>query len=299
MGTSFHVYGPMSTTAEFEVAVNFATHDANEGMVIDILNKKISAPLFNCQYWSDYTEENERLFIGSLQAFTFESIHHLSMGLNYEIFIRRICILMTMIIGYPYEISAIHDGDFQCLSDLISDHINNTHTDHIPLYINKLFTHIMQNVNKIHLDLFWFDEYMKWEKEAAKQNVFGYQLLKSLFFVNNQVNFGKLCQIFNGKLQQIVIFNYCDGTEFDQSIHLNSFFLDEILFGIQTINQTVALQSVLNEILIINPFESIHHFINENQVKFVMNGWKLNETSFQDKKRFGAKSDNVLSIKPL
>merc|ERR1712228_665654 len=294
MGTSFHVYGPMSTTAEFEVAVNFATHDANEGMVIDILNKKISAPLFNCQYWSDYTEENERLFIGSLQYFTFESIHHLSMGLNYEIFIRRIGILMTMIRGYPYEISAIHNGDFQCLSDLISDHINNTHTDHIPLYVHKLFTHIMQNVNKIHLNIFFMNQ-----TAHPNNNQFGYRLLKPLFFVNDQVNYRKLCQIFNGKLQQIVIFNYCNGTEFDQSIHLNFSFLDEILFGIQTINQTVALQSVLNEILIINPFESIHHFINENQVKFVMNGWKLEKTSYQDKKRNGAKSDNVLSIKPL
>merc|ERR1712228_280183 len=126
----------------------------------------------------------------------------------------------------------------------------------------------------------------------------GYQLLKPLFFVNDQINFSKLCQIFNGKLQQIVILNYKSKGVFDQSIHLNSSFLDEILFGIQTINQTVALQSVLNEILIINPFESIHHFINENQVKFVMNGWKLNKTSYEDKKR-ESKSDNVLSIKPL
>merc|ERR1712228_946712 len=89
-------------------------------------------------------------------------------------------------------------------------------------------------------------------------NQFGYRLLKPLFFVNDQLNYSKLCQIFNGKLQKIVITNIPYDI-FYQSIHLNSSFLDEILFGIQTINQTVALQPVLNEILIINPFESIHH----------------------------------------
>merc|ERR1712228_571058 len=107
------------------------------------------------------------------------------MGLNYEIFIRRIGILMIMIKGYPYQISAIHEGDFQCLSDLISDHINNTHTDHIPLYIHKLFTHIMQNTKKINLNM----DNINLHEEGAKHNQFGYRLLKSLFFVNDQLNY--------------------------------------------------------------------------------------------------------------
>merc|ERR1712228_772957 len=112
--TSFHVYGPMSTTVEMWVALNFS----QKGMVIDILNDKVATPLFDCSFWSDFTNENERLFIGSLQPFTFETIHYLPLNENYEIFIRVIGILMEMIDGFAYQISAIKRKDFKTLSIL-------------------------------------------------------------------------------------------------------------------------------------------------------------------------------------
>merc|ERR1712228_727818 len=145
----------------------------------------ISIPLFDCSYWSDCTNENERFFIGSLHEFTFETIHYLPLKENYEIFIRVIGILMRMIDGWPYEISAIKQKDFKTLSVLISDHINDTHSEKIPFYVHNLFKHIVQNVNKIHLNMFM----MNFDKEYAKQNAFGYQKLKSLFFIDNQVNY--------------------------------------------------------------------------------------------------------------
>ena len=283
------VYGPMSTTVEFPVAQRFA----EDGMVIDLLNTGGAAPLFNCQFWSDFTEENERFFIGSLQEFNFDTIHHLSLGLDYQVFIRRIGILMTMIRGWPYEISEIHQGDFQCLSDLISDHINNTHSDSIPFYIHKLFKFIVQNVKKIYLEVLVMDH-----NTHPDGTMFGYKALKPLFFVDNQVNYCKLCQIFNQKLQRVVISSIAFG-DFAESVHLNSSFLEQILFGIQTINENITLKSVFNEILIVNPYESIDQFIDENQVLFVMNEWKLKKTNYEDKRRINAKSDNVLSITPL
>merc|ERR1712228_1098314 len=244
--TSFHVYGPMSTTVEMWVALNFS----QKGMVIDILNDKVATPLFDCSYWSDFTNENERLFIGSLQPFTFETIHYLPLKENYQIFIRVIGILMQMIKGFPYQISAIKQKDFNILSDLISDHINDKKSEKIPFYVHNLFKHIVQNVNKIHLNM----EEMNCHDEYAKNGYFGYQKLKSLFFVDDQVNYSKLCQIFDYKLQQIVITNIPFDT-FNQSIHLNFSFLEEIVFGIRAINKNVALKSVFNEILIVNPFE--------------------------------------------
>merc|ERR1712228_283073 len=189
--TSFHVYGPMSTTVDFVVALQFA----GKGMVIDILNIKASIPLFDCSFWSDFTNENERFFIGSLQRFTFETIHYLPLKEDYQIFIRVIGILMTMIIGYPYVISAIKQKDFNILSILISDHINDKKSEKIPFYVHNLFKHIVQNVNKIHLNMAWMNRH----KEAVEWNQFGYQKLKSLFFVDDQVNYSKLCQIFDYK----------------------------------------------------------------------------------------------------
>merc|ERR1712228_473401 len=284
--TLFHVYGPMSTTVEMSVALNFA----QKGMVIDILNMKSAIPLFDCSYWSDFNNENERLFIGSLQQFTFETIHYLPLNENYKIFIRVIGILMTMIKGYPYQISEIKQKDFNNLSILISDHINDKKSEKIPFYVHNLFKHIVQNVNKIHLNM----EEMNCHDEYAKSGDFGYQKLKPLFFIDDQVNYRKLCQIFDFKLQQIVIFN--DVQDFEESIHLNSSFLEEIVFGIRAINKNVALKSVFNEILIVNPFEDINQFIADNQALFVENGWKFKKTKYKDTRRQGAKSENVLSI---
>merc|ERR1712228_149765 len=244
--------------------------------------------------WSDFTNENERLFIGSLQPFTFETIHYLPLNEDYEIFIRVIGILMVMIRGWPYTISAIKQKNFNNLSVLISDHINDKKSDKIPFYVHNLFKHIVQNVNKIHLNM----AEMNCHDEYAKNGCFGYQKLKPLFFVDDQVNYAKLCQIFDNKLQQIVIFNNGYG-KFVESIHLNFPFLKQILFGIYTINKNVALKSVFNEILIVNPFEDINQFIANNQALFVDNGWKLKKTNYQDIQRKGAKSDNALSIIPM
>merc|ERR1712228_622045 len=211
--TSFHVYGPMSTTVDFVVALQFA----GKGMVIDILNQKAAIPLFDCSFWSDFTNENERFFIGSLQHFTFETIHYLPLKENYQIFIRVIGILMEMIRGYPYNISAIKQSDFNILSILISDHINDKKSEKIPFYVHNLFKHIVQNVNKIHLNM----EEMNCDKEYADDQCFGYQKLKPLFFIDDQVNYRKLCQIFDNKLQQIVIMDTRSLGSFNQSIHLN------------------------------------------------------------------------------
>merc|ERR1712228_802536 len=166
-------------------------------------------------------------------------------------------------------------------------------SEKIPFYVHNLFKHIVQNVNKIHLNMRYVDRHIF----GSKNHQFGYQKLKPLFFVDDAINYTKLCQIFDNKLQKIVITNIPKWT-FNQSIHLNFSFWDQILFGIRAINKNVTLKSVFNEILIVEPFEDINQFIADNQALFVENGWKLKKTSYEDEKR-GAKSDNVLSIMPL
>merc|ERR1712228_31867 len=162
----------------------------------------------------------------------------------------------------------------------------------IPFYVHNLFKHIVQKVNKIHLNMF----NINCDKERVKWNQFGYQKFKPLFFIDDHVNYSKLCQIFDNKLQQIVIFHNDVGDVFNQSIHFNFSFLEEIVFGIRAINKNVALKSVFNEILIVNPFEDINQFIADNQALFVENGWKVKKTNYKNEKRKGAKSENVLSI---
>merc|ERR1712130_327024 len=167
-------------------------------------------------------------------------------------------------------IAPIHSGDVQCLSDLISDYVNDAHSDFIPLYIHKLFSNVVRNVSKINLNMLL----MEIHDEGAVYNIYGYKQLQPLFFVDGMINFSKLFQIFNRDLQQIVIYDVTT-KELAPSINLSDVFLEQILCGILEINENVAFKSVFKEILIVNPYESIDDFIEENQELFVCNGWKL------------------------
>ena len=139
----------MSTTVDWIVAVRFG----QSGLVVDILREEISLPLVDCSFWSDFTEEDERFFIGSLQTFTFKTIHHLSLKQNYAKYIRAIGILMKMIRGYPYRVSAIKEKDVTVLSDLTSEQITQSRKQDIPLYVHHLFKYIAQNVKKVEMNL--------------------------------------------------------------------------------------------------------------------------------------------------
>lgn len=236
------------------------------------------------------------IYIFKLQQLEFESIRHMLSGDVYDVFARVIGMMNLMIQGHPYQVSPIHSGDFECLSDLISDYLNNIHSDFIPLYVHKLFANIVQNVNKIQLEIFL----MEMHDEYAKYKQFGYRMLKPLFFIDDMINFSKFLQIFNRDLQQIVIFKTTVKEGFQPSIHLKNYlFLEQILCGISEINESIALKSVFNEILIVEPFDSIDDFIDEKQDLFGSNGWELKKTKYEDKKRNYIKSDNVLSIRPL
>lgn len=210
---------------------------------------------------------------------------------------RTIGILMMMIQGWPDQISAIKGSDVQCTSDLINDHINGQHSPFMPLYIHQLFANIAQKTKEVQMNL----AVMNGDKECANDGYFGYKKLKPLFFIDGMVNFAKLCQIFNMKLQRIVVSNrkmnfrnkYCL-----ESIHLNASFLEQILFGIEEISKNVSLSAVFQKFLIVEPLDSIKEFIESNQSLFAKKGWSLKKTSYCSE-RLNAKSDNVLSVHSL
>merc|ERR1712228_83395 len=100
----------------------------------------------------------------------------------------------------------------------MGDHMNDTHSEKIPFYVHNLFKHIVQNVNKIHLNMLMMDAHKEFEAEFGQ---YGYQKLKPSFFVEETINYSKLCQIFDNKLQQIVIFKISLAVGIEKSIHLN------------------------------------------------------------------------------
>ena len=79
---------PTSTSVNIEVAISFATKN---GMIMQINNDIPLAgdhKLFNCNWISNYSDENERLCIGydDMRRLRIESIRIVHTNTNYELF---------------------------------------------------------------------------------------------------------------------------------------------------------------------------------------------------------------------
>merc|ERR1712156_1024021 len=70
----------------------------------------------------------------------------------------------------------------------------------------------MQNVKHVRLNLLM----MEGHASADKTSNYGYKLLRPFFFVDDMINFSKLCQLFNRDLQRIVIFDMRKVIPFDK-----------------------------------------------------------------------------------
>merc|ERR1712157_213099 len=108
---------------------------------------------------------------------------------------------MQMIWGWPYRISSIKGSDAVLLSLLINDPINNCHSSVIPVYVHNLFQNIVHKIKKVELNICWMNQH----KEYAQWTQFGYKKLKPLFYVEECINFMKLCRLFSKDLEQIVV----------------------------------------------------------------------------------------------
>lgn len=289
---------------DFEIA--HGTFAKRDGLVVDIWNSGTGIYLFDCSFFSDYTEENERLFIGGLQVFYFISIHHIRLKEDYKAFIRPMIILSNMFIGFPFEISAVKPIDVTCLSLLILNYLSlsfSSKMSKIPVYISTFFANFVNNIEEIEINMYNINNHL--EDKQYKQ--FGYKLLKPLFFISNgnflskkeTVNFSKLLQIFKRKLKTIMVYNIRSVREgWKQSIYLNGLFVTEILNAISIIKKSVILSSIFERFLIIEPYNNIKNFIKKNQNKFGKVGWNLNCIQYKHPKR-GKICHNCLEIAPI
>ena len=118
-------------------------------MVVDIRRRDTISTLFNCRFWSDFHDENERFFLAALTIFEFKSIHNVPTLENYEQFVRIIGILQTMLNGYSWIYGELVDLDVFNLKSLlllsesgdleILDSDNFSGNGKVPIYIQQLF----------------------------------------------------------------------------------------------------------------------------------------------------------------
>eukprot|EP01084_Bolivina_argentea_P250125 418978_1 len=103
-----YIKGPLSTTKDFTVAINFSCQI--EGIILNLQISNNQCAGVQCHWLSNYPNEQEIFFIGGLFRFEFRNIFEVATGTNYQLYISGLKEL-----GKCATIDGI--SDYQMLSD--------------------------------------------------------------------------------------------------------------------------------------------------------------------------------------
>ena len=117
---------------------------------------------FDCTSWSDFIEEDEKLFIGGLDYFEFQTILNLGTSpvSNYQLYVEVMMMLKVIIEGWPWvnmgiKIKKKHS---RILQMMITEEMNGNYSmssdskSVIPHYIRMLFHNAMQKCTDLEVD---------------------------------------------------------------------------------------------------------------------------------------------------
>ena len=184
-----------------EPAINFAA----DGIILEIGNNKSALKYLNCVVWSDYPEENERLFIGGHYQLEIIGLHHIPSTKNYSLYVSGMNMFCRCIDGYP-----LRNGQKlnKKLSSIINKLVLNVYGEYksskpLDLYMCQIFNNILNKRNYIVIDINMLNhEYMYnidelWNQKCLGQ-CYGYLKWHNIFLCENNKNikFNKLKKLF-------------------------------------------------------------------------------------------------------
>lgn len=142
---AIYLNGPCSTSKDIEIAINFAKRD---GIIIQLQNQNAGdhaqrIRFFDPSFISNYSEENERLFMCSKYQLKLQSIRIIETATNYEIFMHSLYILDAMISAVSNKDIKVKQSDIAILETLINGfgaatkEMDNYIMDTFQLYLNR------------------------------------------------------------------------------------------------------------------------------------------------------------------
>ena len=148
---AIYLRAPTSTTKEVEVALNFATRN---GIIMSLNNDNldgIDQRLFNCNWISRYSEENERLIVGNedVDPLRIESIRIVETNTKYEMFFYSLWILDSVLSAVSTSQNIVIKKHVLTIQRLI----NHDH-DNIDQYILNCFHLYLLNKTNITIDMY-------------------------------------------------------------------------------------------------------------------------------------------------
>ena len=91
----------------------------NKGLVLDIKNSGGGSIFFDMNFFSSYTNEDEKLYIANNNILEFSNIHNIPLKVEYKVFIKNINIMKYFIEGFPLTDIKPSSEDVSVLNGLI------------------------------------------------------------------------------------------------------------------------------------------------------------------------------------
>ena len=212
-----------------------------DGIVLDIKVNRTATPHMDCNYWSCYVHEDERLLIGGMSSLKFETIRNIAQSENYTQFVKVLNILDKMVKGISLGDIKPRSDDVVSLRQMINFEIgvcdNNEH--HIPAYIQKLFHHFVMKKTEIIINLLvWEDHFIAYYKDYD-MNVYGYKKFRKLLGYDNSewmIDFILFVKLFSN-LEVFTIWKSVVGGV-KPSMQLSHDFAEKILECIEFVNKS-------------------------------------------------------------
>ena len=288
----------------------------SKGIVIDIKRTPSGTMFFDCNYWSDFQNEDERFFIGGLVLFNFVTIRDVKHSKDFQKYIKPLTMLDMMIQGFPYSSEKLKKEDRAYLKLMIDQEIQQTLErgliTEIPDYCLKLWHNFLCKVEDIIINIFWMGIIETEYKVTSIQytgKMYGYDIFRPIFFIYDDeeilmtnfdiegtLNLKIFCQMFTN-LKTITIFNAPGGT-YNDSIKLDELMVNEIFNTFEIINESKSLSLSFQEIRIVQPLGSnVDGFIQENKEMFHQNGLGLDKIRYKNVRKVSC--DETLSIRRL
>eukprot|EP01083_Nonionella_stella_P095888 269317_1 len=235
--------GPVSTTVDYCVALNFALSgsDSSEGLILQFsLSEKWIIPssdneyggvvyehddnrcaFVDCHWLSAYPQEQERFFIGGYGYFYFENIYEVKSN-NYMFYIQAMRLisetlqLSQKLFGRSLGSSLDQQIALQMAFRLLSHELHKCHPDHedyhalesIPPYVDELFHNYCTNTRELS-----FYNFAGYDHKIAFDHGTMKRMFESIFFYDNGLMKWPIVASIFPSLDKIVIEANCNGEE--------------------------------------------------------------------------------------
>ena len=244
----------------------------------------------DCNYWSCFVHEDERLLIGGLVDLQFETIRNIRQSENYSQYIKALNILGEMVKGYRLGNIKPHRRDVAVLEQIIKFEANGNGSG-IPKYIQTFIHHFVSKITQIMIN------YGDWRHHEIDMpgwgfDFYGFKKVSHLFTGNDgrsMIDFSLFMKLLpNAKVFCIGDFDEASAANVNTFMNLSSNFTVKIMECIDILNKS-SLSLSCSRFEIIKPSTSIYQYIQNNKKIFGNKGWKLKSDKFHGRYGFRMK----------